>query len=36
MGGWKFEWAGQLPADVYDAVVAMMHDAAQQREPEPE
>jgi len=28
MGGWKYEWAGQLPVDVYEEVVAMMKAAA--------
>jgi len=30
MGGWKYEWAGQLPPDVYDELVAIMRQAAKE------
>jgi hypothetical protein len=26
MGGWKYEWAGQLPPDVYAELVAIMRE----------
>jgi hypothetical protein len=30
MGGWKYEWVGELPIDVYDVLVDMLKKEAQQ------
>ncbi len=30
MNGWKYEWVGELPQDVYDELLAMLREEDEQ------
>jgi hypothetical protein len=32
MGGWKYEWVGELSVDVYDVLVAMLTQEAKDQD----
>lgn len=32
MGGWKYEWVGELPQDVYDVLCGMVADFTKQQD----
>lgn len=32
MNGWKYEWAGELPPEVYDLIVELLEEEARKRE----
>jgi hypothetical protein len=32
MNGWKYEWIGDLPQEVYEVLIAMVSEEAESRE----
>lgn len=32
MNGWKYEWVGELPTDVYEVLIELIEEEQKQRE----